>query len=336
MTACKRSLAASGCIAALAVGAAGAADAATLYTSGITAPSGAVWVPDSGLSGGGRLWIADHVQGFCRLDPVGNAATINVTSCVVIGAVGEPAYDSAHSMVYLPDLSSKSVGVTRILYQTNTHRFTGSRTSFNPNLPSPDKKAKTGQLGGLRPDAVAVDANGSIYIGNRKNGAIYRMTAAYTSKPGALEQVANTSDNRGVLGMTFAGNDLYIAEGAAVTSITDPSGITDQNDLCTSSLICSASDLGLGFFAPQGGIAYAAPNLYVGQIASVDVLNLSNFEQASMPGFQVVSAVGYKPGSGVPGSEQVFIGDDPTAGAAVAQGHIWTAPGADLSNPPAP
>src|SRR5438105_13759975 len=34
--------------------------------SAVTNPSGTLWLPGAL---GGHLWIADHAQGFCRLDP---------------------------------------------------------------------------------------------------------------------------------------------------------------------------------------------------------------------------------------------------------------------------
>jgi hypothetical protein len=38
----------------------------SISASGVTSPSGPLWLP-GGL--GGHLWVADHALGFCRLDP---------------------------------------------------------------------------------------------------------------------------------------------------------------------------------------------------------------------------------------------------------------------------
>src|SRR5690242_7549663 len=86
-------------LAALALGLAAAAEAApawavskTLYVSGVTAPGGAVWLKDT-TPFGGHLWVSDHLNGFCRLDPTDAtavAATFNTGSCLVFGATTQP------------------------------------------------------------------------------------------------------------------------------------------------------------------------------------------------------------------------------------------------------
>src|SRR5689334_4553094 len=114
--------AAGGMVAALAgASPARAVVAKTVYATGVTAPAGMVWLKDS-TAAGGHLWLSDHLNGFCRLDPVGTGApaTTDTGSCLVFGASTQAAYDPAGKWVYVADISAKALGVRKVAFNPAT------------------------------------------------------------------------------------------------------------------------------------------------------------------------------------------------------------------------
>src|SRR5689334_17233249 len=132
-----------------------ASAAAPIYLQGATAPTGGVWVEDGTGLAKGHLWIADHLQGFCRLDPGNNgntAATLNTASCK-LNLDGQPSYAPIPQLAFAADGSAKSVGVARLKLRSGL--FSGGQTNFNNALPVADSRCKGNTLGGCRPVATA-------------------------------------------------------------------------------------------------------------------------------------------------------------------------------------
>ena len=227
----------------------GAAHAATasLTASGLTSPSGAVWLPDA--VGGGHLWVADHLQGFCRIDAGGIAIATCVTSAV---SPGQPSFDPTTNMVYLPDNAAKGVGVVRLGYDPATESFVDSVVV-----------APQAGLAGNRPTASALGPDGNLYIGYLKNGNVSRVVNPAGATQ-TVQSVGSTSDSRRPGGFAFRGTDLYIAEGAAVTRMANATSTA-----CTGG--CRATTIpGLSVPAPLGiGYDPVGDRLFIGTTSSV-------------------------------------------------------------------
>ncbi len=305
------------------------ADAANVYLSGATAPTGGLWVPDGALPTGGRLWVADHTFGFCPVQPTtatnSSAAFIGSplapTGCILAG--GQPAMDPATLTAFLPDDSSKSVGIIRVQYRTNTKLFTGSRRTLNGNVAN--RRCKSGNLAGCRPIAAALDPGGDLYIiTQRAGGDIYRIRNALTNNPSGVQLVASTSDGGGAQSLAFVGSDLYIAEATGVTMIQDPSNRVPANidgeGLCTPNNSCLASDVGLGFLPLAVGSD--GTNLFISDLQSLDTVNIYNPDPvnggfALVPGFFAgVSGFAAAPAT-VSNGPRLYFAADPSGGAAV-------------------
>ena len=216
----RRKLALVGATSALLATAASPASAATtgtIYANGLNAPGGTVAM-------GSHLWVADHVNGFCRLDK--NAATgkftINLATCNTAAASpGQPTFDAASNMAYVPDNSTKGTAVYRL--------------KFNPATETVSTSAALGSsaiAAGTKPTATVLGPDGSLYVGSIKSGKIVRIAnPATTGSP--VQTVGSTSDGRGANGLAFAnasdgslGNSLYIAEGSGISEIANATTCT--------------------------------------------------------------------------------------------------------------
>lgn len=281
----------------------------TTYANGITAPAGTVEVA-------GKLWVSDHVQGFCRLDvpASGGAAAINASTCITTAiSAGQPSFDGTY--LYLPDNSSKSQGVWRLTYSASAGRFITATTSSN-------RPVIVARIGGNRPTATAL-VGGNLYIGALKNGNITRVTNPGGTTPGAATTVGRTSDGRGAASLASLGGNLYIAEGAGVSSIP-----TDANALTACGRPCVASLLTSSFITSPTAIASNGESLFIAD-ATNEVIKYTpgtdpdfpdGTEEIYVPGgkFRFISGLGINSGS-----TTLYVGDDPTDGNGVAQGHIY-------------
>lgn len=282
----------------------------TTYANGITAPAGTVEIA-------GRQWVSDHVQGFCRLDvpTTGGAAAINTATCVTTAtSAGQPSFDG--TFVYLPDNSSKSQGVWRLRYSATTGRFITATNSAN-------RPILVARNGSTRPTATSL-VNGSLFIGSLRNGNILRVNNPGGTTPGAATTVGRTSDGRGAASLASLGTNLYIAEGAGVSSIP-----TDANELTACGRPCIASLLTSSFITSPTAIAANGESLFIAD-ATNEIIKYTpgtnpdfpeGIEEIYVPGgmFRLPSGLGINNGSTV-----LYVGDDPTGGNGVAQGHIYS------------
>jgi hypothetical protein len=267
----------------------------SLYMAPVTNPMGAVWLPDQT---GGHLWISDHVQGFCR---VGSPSTLD--SCVggAFGpkAVGQPVYDPATNFIYVPDLASKSQGVWRLTYDP-VNGFITNGTIIAANY----------GLGGNRPDALALGPDGNLYVGFLKNGNIVRITTPAGATQTA-QSAGGSSDGKKVLSLAFLGNDLYLAESAAVSRIANIVSPT-----CAGG--CKAF-IGISpVFTPLALASDGVANLYVGSIASVYHCSGGLCTAYTGTPFSLISGLGY-----VAATNTLYVGDDASGGALLFQGHVY-------------
>jgi streptogramin lyase len=289
----------------------------TQYAPGVTAPYGPIFLPDStSIPGSGHMWVADHTLGFCRLDPMmpGVAGTlygINSATCSLAAvSPGQPSFDAASNSVYFPDTSSKSQGVWRVTFDPVTE------TVSKPVLLAPGKG-----LGGNRPVGTALGTDGKLYVSFIKNGSVSRITTPSGSTQ-TVEAVGSSSDARRVQNLAFIGNDLYLAETAAITRI-----IGATSAACAGG--CKAASFGVAVNVPTAITSDGADKLFVADstsayrytisTATLDIYSTGGTYNGSVLTFSNISGLSLDP------SGNLFIGDDPTAGAQTGQGRIWQA-----------
>jgi len=290
----------------------------TQYGTQMTAPNGVLFLPDaSGVPTQGHVWVADHTNGFCRLDPMlpgqqGTLYTVNLSTCNVSAvSPGQPSFDAATNFIYVPDNASNSRGVWRLTFDPVTETV-GSPVLLAPNA----------GLGGNRPSAASLGADGKLYVSFLKNGNISRITtpAGSTQK---VEAVGGSSDGRRVLNLAFIGNDLYLAETNTVTRIL---GATST--ACTGG--CKAASLGIKIVSPTAlisdgvGALFAANSsvTYRYTIGSnvLDTYTSGGSYDGATVSYKNISGLGRDP------SGNVYVADDPTAGVSSFQGRVWQTP----------
>src|SRR3954454_14790627 len=318
--------------------------AKTVYTSGVTAPGGLLWLNDQ-TAAGGHLWISDHLNGFCRLDPVGTGATatINTGSCLVFGATTQAAYDPAGKWVYVADISAKALGVRKVAFNPATGLLNKLKQS---SLAAPTDAGGRG----LRLTAAAVDSKGNLYVGNKRTGDIYVYPAGATATAGATgtpRLVGTTEDGGGVLSFAFGKtvvpadpttipptpgfttDDLYVAGVNSVllmpdTNGVDPGGNASVNGAgaCSTANPCTAVNIGFGVFTPQS-VAWDGTYAYAGDVTTLHRINPADGSVVDYAtGFSNLSAIAVSDKTATV-ARKVFGADDPSAGAAVLQGHVY-------------
>ncbi|MEB3295836.1 MAG: hypothetical protein VKJ24_22010 [Synechococcales bacterium] len=182
-----------GTIAALSTLSAPAIAAITTDAVGVTAPGGTVQI-------GRHLWVSDHLQGFCRLDPaltVAATRSINAASCVTNAlSPGQPSYDASRRYVYVPDNSSKSQGVWRFRFNPTTNRMWTGAAPVGSDRPF--------RLGGImsgknvRVSGSVLNSTGSIlYVSALKTGRIFRVDNPHSTSP-VISARGRSSDGGGV------------------------------------------------------------------------------------------------------------------------------------------
>jgi hypothetical protein len=206
---------------------------AVAIASGLSTPGGQVWM-------GSHLWVADGVLGFCRID----GAAINASTCSTVAVKpGQPSYDPATNAVYLPDSSSKSAGVWRMTFDPTTETVGGA-------VPL------AAGLAALRPSATALGPDGSLYVGTVRSANVLQVTTPSGVSP-SVQTVAAAS--KGIVGMAFAGTDLYLVDTVAVTKVDTLTGKVSPAGITADAPTAIASDGAHIFVANTPGVAAVAP-----------------------------------------------------------------------------
>ena len=184
------------------------------YGTGVTLPNDGVWM-------GSHLWMADGVAGFCRVDvnPSTGMGALNTSVCsLATKQPGQPAFDSANNLVYLPDATSKSVGVIRLQFDPAGTVCGAPETVCNPVTMAPSQG-----LDGQRADAAAIDpTTGTVYVGFLARNSTAPAQIARILNPSGpvanqnVEFVANTTRQKPVFGLGFIGGDLWVGDNGGV------------------------------------------------------------------------------------------------------------------------
>lgn len=325
--------------AALTAVAAGPAAAATVsqISAGETSSLGAVWLPDA--SGARHLWVSDHLNGVCRLDPVGGTLAINQSSCVLFvgrGALkpGQLAYDPATRYLYVPDLSSKSVGVVRLKYNPAGDNGQGGIDLFDRTV----LVANCG-VGGNLPWGAALGPDGDLYLAFKKGPNLLRVVQpglagpTSTSCGAAVQQIGTAADGKKAFQLAFVGHDLWEIDGLAMGVVPDavakarPTGtvINDGGTVRTFTAATSpqnAVSVFVGSIAVPSALAASGSVLYVGNATSVYAVDLSRGGSLSLVsgGFTFVTGLAVEPGTA---TATLTVADDPSNGAFTGVGRVW-------------
>ena len=324
----------------------------------LTLPS-PIWLPGAL---GGHLWIADNGLTFCRWDPspsgmlAVNPSTCNTTAKSPAQAVLDPrpildpfGKDTGKRYVYIADNSTSSPGAVRVTFDQSTETI----------VPGSGIVLGDGGTAG-RTNSIALNpADGKLYIGHVKGGSILRI--ANPDQDVALqwtEIVGRTTDGRGVRGgMAFvcgakAGTcDLYTGEvgGNGVSIIPDAQGC---NPFGTGG--CQAMVTAITTNSPGGLTSDGHQYVFVGDsplsgVGTVLRYNVDTDTQdvvsASVPSYPATYPVAHPQttftgitGIAIDPNGNVFVGDDPTVGAAlpppVGQGKLWKIAGTYQSMTP--
>ena len=127
----------------------------------------------------------------------------------------------------------------------------------------------------------------------------------------------------------FTTDDLYVAGVNSVllmpdTNGVDPGGNASQNGAgaCAVANPCTAVDVGFGIFTPQS-VAFDGKYVYAGDVTSLHRMDpaVGSFAPYAT-GFSNLSAIAVSDKAGTV-ARKVFGADDPSAGAAVLQGHVY-------------
>lgn len=264
--------------------------------------------PGALLQIGADTWITDKVLGFCRV----TASGIETSSCAPRNSTGAPvspgqavfyrtslASDPITGYVYVPDNSSKSLGVYRYTYQKGA-------------LTNPTLLPNSGS--GNRPTAVAVDSKGDLYVSLLKSNTILRVSNPGGSSPSS-ETVGFAAGRVGppALGavLNTGGTDLYLAEASGITKIAGVEGCNRNNPG-----FCTARGYGTGVNAP---VYVAADNtgLFIGDSTTAYRFEFMTGALTQLAnGFVNLSGIGYA-------GTSVYVGDDTSAGINPTTGRLW-------------
>ena len=174
----------------------------SFFGGGTSLPNNGVWLP--GPAGTpGHLWISDGALGFCRIDAGGlNPATCDTSTA----APGQPAFDAANNFVYLPDQSTRGLGVLRVTFDPTTESI----------VPSSAVVIAPGQgLENQKTSGAALDpTTGALYLGflNRNTTApteIARVNNPTSATP-TVDFIANATRHKPIFTLAFIGPDLYV------------------------------------------------------------------------------------------------------------------------------
>lgn len=203
-----------------------AATTTTLVQSGMTVPlngfitRGSATNPSTGAAVR-HLWISDHLQGLCRIDPDLDAPgphAVNPNTCTL----GGPAvYDPQTNNVYVADdvaNRDQNQGVVRLRFVP-----TGDGGHGAINTAQATSLGGTGScnVGSNRPTAMAQGPDGNLYLVFQRNGNILRIVspAAASVPSGNFQTIGQGADARRNFGLAWIGHDLYGLDGGALWQI---------------------------------------------------------------------------------------------------------------------
>jgi len=192
---------------------------------GLTSPVGGTWVglaPTSSTPG--RLWVSDHQQGFCRLDPIKGSKPPQFSVAVKVTDPKScfPAGNASVNTPGVPDFQmiagSTNLGYAFVPFSGgNTGVFRLTIDYLKQQITATETLATATALGTkFTPIAVSLGADGKLYVADNTGGVLVRITnPAGALGTQVIEQVgANDIHGKFITGMAMKGNDWYNAAGS--------------------------------------------------------------------------------------------------------------------------
>lgn len=254
--------------------------------SGVSAPlngfvaEGSAINPSTGMPFR-HLWISDHLQGLCRIDPDLDTATIlppgsaflNLSTCTIGGPV---AYDPQAQKVYIADdvANKLNKGLVRRNFVPSGdggHGALGPQTSQLGDGTSCD-------LSIYRPSAMTQGPDGNLYIGFEHSGHITRVNEPNgDAVPCAnFRRVGSGADGQRTRGLAWVNRTLYGLDGSSTWKIIDADQCLTPNKphSCQATAIFNlpprqAASLPSAIGSNQQGSTPNGTCLYISDIASV-------------------------------------------------------------------
>jgi chitobiase/beta-hexosaminidase-like protein len=195
-----------------------------IYGSGVSLPNDGVWLPGAL---GGHMWIADGAAGFCRMDaaPAGSAApfALNAATCdITTTKPGQPVYDpnaqpDGTHFVYLPDQSTKGLGVVRVNFNPTTEAIVaGSGVAVAPGQGLENQKTSGAALN---------PTSGTLYVGFLNRNTTAPTEIARIHNPGGanptVDFVANVTRHKPIFTLDFIGQDLYVGNNGGLDILSN-------------------------------------------------------------------------------------------------------------------
>ena len=310
-----------------------AAKTGSLAGAGVTLPNDGVWL-------GTHLWIADGVNGFCRMDPdpVSGIAAIQPSTCSLAAAApGQPAYDAASNSVYVPDSSTKGAGIFRFQFDP-----TGATCGVAETVCKPVSVAPGQGLEGQRIAGVALDpTTGTLYLGllSRNTGAPAQIARVLNpaSATATVEWVGNVTRGKQIFDLGFIGPDLYIANNGGldvlpfvktcqplgcgslqILNLIGPRGFaTDGKDR----IYLASPAEPAGTLNPVVNTPVMAYSVHTGDLFSYSTQGVLA-DNSTISAYEVVHSLTLNPTSG-----ELYVADDPSSlGLPIQQGRVFRVP----------
>jgi hypothetical protein len=216
------------------------ANYAQLYSSGLTAPTGAIYM-------GTHAWVTDGTLGFCKVVPTLPAPSLTACAVLPVGFVaGSPAYDKVSKQAYLADTAGAG-GIVKVLFNSTTETV-GAATTVVPNT-----VLVAAVAGSTAPTALTMGPDGQLYAAMAGTNQILRVStpAAATHKVTFI----GTIFDPGSVSIAFHNSDLWAAEKASASIIY---GATLCQGPCTSLFFPQAMQL------PPLAVTSDGTNVYIG------------------------------------------------------------------------
>jgi hypothetical protein len=204
--------------------------------------------------------------------------------------------------------------------------------------------ATTAGLDGSQPTAAAIGPDGNLYVGFLKSGNVKRILTPWAGTTQVIQSVGSTPQGHPARAFAFVGNDLYIASVDAFSVIHNATATA-----CTGG--CNAVVIADGFsgVAHTGLTSDGVDTLYLAVAGSSQIPGSSQVWRYSVStGLFTFVAEGGADRNGANASNfsfvatktnlltldaggNLWIGDDPSGGAAIGAGRLWTVSAASLA-----
>ncbi len=291
----------------------------TIAPNAVTAPKNGFVA--TGSSGARHLWISDHLQGLCRMDPALDSPgpySVNAATCVLGGSV---VFNPASNHAYIADevANSTNQGVIRKI-------FNSAGGGGHGTLEGADFRLGDGTSCGVspnRPSGLALGPDGNLYLSLLRSGNIVRIANPSATAVPCTNFVTIATLGRRNEGVAFAGHNLYGLGEASPWKITNAdsclAGACVSEDVFTSNVL-----LPTGIGSNQQGQTANGTALFIADIGSVTKIENPNTTPSVIPnwatGLSVPLSVSVD--NLAVAKPDIFVGDDPTEGDGLFQGKI--------------